>query len=251
MFGRIGQTEMNGLVKQVDVAEAADSWKSLYRVGGVAALIIVVLFFVQVVAFAMGPLPTMVSGWFTLLQNNRLLGLLDLDVLYVVDQVLLLPILLALYVALKRASQSYMALATVLGFVSIAVYFATNAAFSMLSLSDQYAAATTDAQRSMFLAAGQATLAVSQGTGWYVFNVLGSVAPLIISVVMLRSNVFSKATAYAGILGGVIGLALFVPTIGVFVLLISGVTVLIWFILVARRLIQLGWSASKEEANRN
>jgi hypothetical protein len=66
----------------------------------------VVLFFVQIVAFAMGPLPTTVNGWFTLVQNNRLLGLLDLDLVYLVDQALLLPIFLALYVALKRASQS-------------------------------------------------------------------------------------------------------------------------------------------------
>jgi hypothetical protein len=199
----------------------------------------VVLFFVQIVAFAMGPLPTTVNGWFTLVQNNRLLGLLDLDLVYVVDQVLLLPIFLALYVVLRRASQSYMAIATILGFVAATVYFATNQAFSMLYLSSQYASATTDAQRSLFLAAGQATLAVSQGSGWYVFNVLGSVAPLIVSVVMLRSNIFSKATAYAGILGSVIGLAFFVSTIGVYLLLISAVILLVWFILIARRLLQL------------
>jgi hypothetical protein len=132
-----------------------------------------------------------------------------------------------------------MAIATILGFIAIAVYFATNQAFSMLYLSSQYASATTDAQRSLFLAAGQATLAVSQGSGWYVFSVLGSVAPLIVSVVMLRSNIFSKATAYTGILGSVIGLAFFVPTIGVYLLLISAVILLVWFILIARRLLQL------------
>lgn len=234
------------LMNQVTDAGTADSsWKSLYRVGGAAALTIVVLFFIQIIAFAMGPIPSTTIDWFTLLQNNRLLGLLDLDLVYVADQVLLLLIFLALYVALRRANQSYMAVATILGFVAIAVYFATNAAFSMLYLSDQYAAATTDAQRSLFLAAGQATLAVSQGTGWYVFNVLGSVAPLIVSVVMLRSNIFSKVTAYAGILGSAVGLAFFVPAIGVYLLLISAVLFLIWFILIARRLLQLSARATR------
>ncbi len=234
------------MMNQVTDAGTADSsWKSLYRVGGAAALTIVVLFFIQIIAFAMGPIPSTTIDWFTLLQNNRLLGLLDLDLVYVADQVLLLLIFLALYVALRRANQSYMAVATILGFVAIAVYFATNAAFSMLYLSDQYAAATTDAQRSLFLAAGQATLAVSQGTGWYVFNVLGSVAPLIVSVVMLRSNIFSKVTAYAGILGSAVGLAFFVPAIGVYLLLISAVLFLIWFILIARRLLQLSARATR------
>lgn len=211
----------------------------VYRVGAVASLIIVALFPIQIIAFAMGPLPTTTIGWFTLLQNNKLLGLLDLDLLYLADQALLVPIFLALYVALRRANKTYMILATTLALIGIAVYFATNPAFSMLYLSDQYAAATTAAQSSIFLAAGQAILAVSQGTGWYMFNVLNSVAPLVISVVMLRSNIFSKATAYVGILANVLGLTFFVPTIGVYLLLISAVVLQIWFILIARRLYQL------------
>lgn len=68
------------------VTDASDSaWKSLYRVGAVASLIIVALFPIQIIAFAMGPLPTTTIGWFTLLQNNKLLGLLDLDLLYLAN----------------------------------------------------------------------------------------------------------------------------------------------------------------------
>jgi hypothetical protein len=59
-----------------------------------------------------------------------------------------------------RLNGASIALAATFGFVGIAVYFASNQAFSMLSLSDQYAAATTDAQRSMLLSAGEALLAI-------------------------------------------------------------------------------------------
>jgi hypothetical protein len=240
-------------MNQVTDAETADSaWKGLYRVGATAALIMVVVFFpIQIIAFAMAPIPTTAIDWFTLLQNNRLLGLLDLDLLYVADQALLIPIFLALYVALRRANKAYMAVATIFGVVGATVYFATNNAFSMLYLSDQYAAATTDAQRSLFLAAGEAVIAVSQGTGWYVFNLLGSVALLIVSVVMLRSNIFSRATAYVGLLGSIFGLAFFVPAAGIFFLLISAFALQIWFILIARRLYQLSKGISKEETTRN
>jgi hypothetical protein len=41
----------------------------------------------------------------------------------------------------------------------MAVYIASNRAFAMLSLSGQYASATTDAQSSLLNAAGQAMLA--------------------------------------------------------------------------------------------
>jgi len=61
-------------------SETADSsWKGLYRVGGTAALIIVVLYTIQIIVFvASGPPPSTLIGWFTLFQNNRLVGLLDL-----------------------------------------------------------------------------------------------------------------------------------------------------------------------------
>lgn len=229
-------------------AETAESvWKSLYRVGGAAALITAVLIPAQMIVFVASPPPLggTAIDWFAVLRANRLLGLLDLDLLLIVDNVLLIPILLALYVALRRTSESLTAIGTALGFVGIAAYFASNTAFNMLSLSDQYAAATTDAQRSTLLAAGQAMLAIYQGTAFDVYYILGSVSALMISVVMLRSNIFSRVAAYAGILANVIALGLFVPTIGIYLSLGSVVLLEVWYILIARRLFQLGQGVPK------
>jgi hypothetical protein len=50
----------------------------------------------------------------------------------------------------------------------------------MLSLSQRYTAATTDAQRSLIQAAGQAMLAIYQGGAFDVYYILGAVATLII-----------------------------------------------------------------------
>jgi len=232
--------------------ETADSaWKPLYRVGGAAALTIVVLFVTQIIVLVASPPPSTVIDYFTLFHKNGLLGLLDLDLLSIVDYALFVPLFLALYIALRRVSPSFMAIATTLALVGIAVYFASNTAFEMLSLSNQYAAATTDAQRSLILAAGQAMLAIYQGTAFDVSYVLLSIAPLIISVVMLRSNVFGKVIAYVGILANAIGLGFFVPTIGVFLSLVSVVGLLIWYILIGRRFFLLARGVSNEEAKRN
>jgi hypothetical protein len=224
------------------------SWKPLYRVGGAAALITAVLIPLQIVVFVAWPPPLegTVSEWFTLFEDNWLLGLLSLDLLLIVDYVLLVPIVLALYVALRRVSESWMAVATALYFVAIAAYFASNTAFEMLSLSDQYAAATTDAQRTMYLAAGQAMLATFEGTAFQVSYVLASLAGIIIGAVMQRSDIFSKVAAYALILGDVIGPGLYVPTIGIFLSVISVPVLWIWYVLIARRLIQLESGVSKE-----
>ena len=234
-------------------AKIADpAWKALYRVGGAAALTIVGLMAIQIIIFIALPPPGTVIGYFTLFHKNGLLGLLSLDLLYSVDTVLVVLIYLALYAALRRASPSFMAIALTLGLVGIAAYFASNTAFEMLSLSNQYAAATTDAQRALFVAAGQAMLAIYTGTAFDVYYLLNAFATLIISGVMLRSAIFGKGTAYVGILAAVL---MFVPstagTIGLYLALSSLVPTAIWLILIARRLFRLGQGVSKEEANRN
>jgi hypothetical protein len=238
------------MMNQVTNPEAADSiWNWLYRAGGAAALLSVALFPIQVIVLFISPPPDTVIGWFMLFQNNRLLGLLDMDLLLIVDEVLAILIFLALYVSLRRVSESFMAIGIALGLVSVALFITANPAFAMLSLSDQYATAGTEAQRATFLAAGQAMLVMWQGSAFQVGYILGSVAPIIISVVMLRSTLFGRATAYFGILANVISLGLYVPKVGIYISIFSVVFLWVWYILIARRLFQLGQGVSKEEAN--
>ena len=256
------------MMNQVSSAENSDAdWKSLYKVGGVAALIAGVLFRrnlgVEIGLFSRHQLPVTVSDWFALLQSNRLLGLAYLNVFDIVDYALVGLMFLALYAVLRRANKSYMAIATALGFVGIAVYYASNTAFSMLSLSDQYAAATTDAQRSTLLAAGQAMLAINRftgpgahpGAGGYLSLLLIAVAGMVTSVVMLRGTVFNRATAYVGILASACDLAYciafaFVPAVDSGLLAVcfipaAGLLLMIWHILVGQRLCQLGRREAK------
>ncbi len=77
----------------------------LYKVGGTAALIAAALFVIEIIGvIATGPPPLTAIGWFTLLQHNRLRGLFDPFLLDMVVTALLVPLLLALYAALRRAS---------------------------------------------------------------------------------------------------------------------------------------------------
>ena len=201
----------------------------------------------QMIVFITWPPPSTAIDYFKLFQDNALLGFLALDLLYVIDNVLLIPILLALYVALRRTNEPFMLIGAALGFVGIAALFASNPAANMHFLSGQYAAAATDAQRSLLLAAGEAMLAVYSGTAYHVSLILGSVALVIISVVMLQSKIFSKATAYMGVLANVLALGLYVPKIGIYILFFSIVFLWIWYILITRRLFRLGRGILKEE----
>jgi hypothetical protein len=196
---------------------------------------------IQIIVYAVWPPPSTVVGWFTLFQSNSIVGLLDMDLVLIVDQALLILVILTLYVALRRVCEWLMTIALVFGLVGTTSYFASATAFEMLSLSAKYAAATSDAERSIFLAAGEARLAVWQGTAFDVGYVLAGIALLLIAVVMLRSTVFSKKTAHVGILLGVLSL---VPAsagaIGLVFAFGSLVPLEIWNVLVGRRLYELG-----------
>jgi hypothetical protein len=206
-------------------AETTDSrWKSLYKVGGAAALIVLVLFLVGIVGvITVARQPTAASSWFTPFQNNWLVVLFKLnagfsevqpDLLQVVNlldiviMALFGTMFLALYVALRRTSKTWSIVAASLPFLGIAVFLITSTA-----------------GRSGLLVGG-----------------------LIISAVMLRSDVFSKASAYVGIAAsavlffiGDIGTAIFSSSNLIAILIgIGYVLWMIWFCLIARELFQLG-----------
>ncbi len=244
------------MMNQITNADITDSsWKILYRVGGVAAFVAGVVFRRnlgrEISLFSEQKPPVAVVDWFEMLQKNVLLGLSYLNVADIINYALLSLMFLALYAALRRTNKSSMIIATVLGIMGTTVYFASNTAFSMLSLSDQYAAATTDAQRSMLLAAGQAVLAINdpsavyQGTGIYISFLLLAVAGLIVSVVMLRSGIFGRVTALVGIVASACDLVYCftfacMPLLPVYLLSTAGLLLMVWHILVGLRLLQLG-----------
>jgi hypothetical protein len=216
----------------------------LYRAGGVAALITAMLIVIQLVAFALWPPPLGhgAADWFALFEQNRLLGLMSLDLLFLVDYVLLIPIILALYIALGRTEEPLMLLGTVLFLVAVAIYFASNPALEMLSLSQRHAMATTDAQRGAYLAAGESMLAHYQGTAFHASYILGSIAGIIVGMAMLRSRIFSRTSGWLVIIGNVVGFALYLPVVGIMISAFSGLILWLWYIVVGVRLLRLAGS---------
>lgn len=249
---------MSQAAARVVGSENADqAWRWLYVAGGAAALIAVVVFrrhFGAELSLLMDmglinmDLPSTAFDWFALLQDNQFLGLLLLDLFDIVNYLLVGLIFLALYGALRWVSKVAMTVAMATALVAIAVYLASNQAFAMLALSDQYAAAGTGAMRAQFLAAGEAVLAIHKSGGVNLGLLLVAVAGLITSVVMLRSRVFGKGTATCGVVANSLVLAYFValplaPATAFLFPAASAPFRLLWYILIARRLFQLGRGA--------
>jgi hypothetical protein len=224
-------------------AQAGSSnWNGLYKTGGAAALVMVAITLTQFASFAIAPPPLEgnAGDWFAFFQKSAALGLLGFEALLVVYALLSILVAVALFAALRPASPSLAALFLVLSVVGSMAFVAARPAFEMLSLSKQYAEATTEAQRAAVLAAGEAMVAIFHGTAFQVSYFLGSITGFLIGAAMLRSNIFSRATAYLRIGSSVFDFGLFIPGIGLFISLLSVVFLLAFNLVVARRLLQLG-----------
>jgi hypothetical protein len=234
-------------------SQAESDYKPLYRLGGAAAMLVVLTALFEIgITFLPGGYPTTetVIDWFTLLHNNWFLGLRNLGLLNILMTALGLPMFFALYIAHRHVAHTFAALAVTICFIGAAVFYATNRAFPMLDLSIRYSAATTEAERSVLAAAGQALLSIGQShtPGTFLGFFLSEVGGILLSLVMLRGQVFSRTVAYAGIAAfGLFSvfeiLSSFVPSLHDVALIIAmggGLASMAWYTLIARRLFQLG-----------
>ena len=242
---------MSDQLTRTDSADTADpAYRRLYILGSIAALIVVLLTLSEVIILAINPQPATLSDWFALFHSNRLLGLLEFWGLEYPMYVMFAIVYLALYVLLRKLDPSWMVIATTFALLGTAIFFATNNPFSMISLSDQYAAATTEAQRAAYLAAGQALVANTGQRAVGGFNMglfLVSVAGLVVSAVMLRSHIFSRSTAYLGMLAHGLALADYLrqaltssAIVALLVILPGAVLLMVWFSLVGGSLYRIG-----------
>jgi len=227
------------------VTQTQDS-KLFYRIGAIAALVAAVLFrrnigaelslFVEVA-------PQSAAEWYALLQINPFIGLASLAVFDLANYFLGGLLFLALTAAFWQQNKSLVTVALAGGLVGIAVNFASNISLTMLSLSQRYATAASEAQRAELVAIGQAVLATNDpaaafpGTGAYVSLLLIALAGLLFSLVMRRSN---RATAIVGLLASGCDLAYCLifplrPAVPVYLFLaVGGLFWMIWHLLVAR-----------------
>lgn len=240
----------------VGVATATGRWRGLFRTGAAGAFVAAVAVVAGVASYLAWPPPAEggVADWFTIFQNNWLLGMLDLDAILLISYVALIPVVVALYVALHEGNDSLMALGAVFGLIAIATYFASSRVFEMLVLSSQYAAVSTDADKASLVAAGQSMLTTYlgafappvvlagvnyQGTAFNLSFVLWTVAGVLMSIAMLGHPQFGKVTGSLGIAGNIAACGLFVPIVGVWLALLALPVLLVWYVLVGIKLLRL------------
>lgn len=233
--------------------EQHDEWRGLYLTGAVCTMaalagIIIDILIGTISGGDLTALPQTAVGRFEQIQQNTLLGLYQLDLLNVMIQFLLIPGYVALYAILRKTMQGLALLALILFLVGTILFVANNSALVMFDLSANYAAADAEHQL-LYAAAGEAMLAKGIHGGLNVFPgfILPNIAGFLMSIVMLRGNIFSKWTAYLGITGSIlislyIVLVTFIPDVKTTATAFAapaGIMLMVWMILFIRTLLTL------------
>jgi len=235
-------------VDAATVQSDALQWHGLLLTGAWCAFASVLMIVIQMGNYLLWPPPQSTAGFFDLLLANPTHGLLALDVLYIVSNALAYLVYLALAVVLWRVNRSAVVVALAFLVVGIAAYMASPRAVEMLMLAHSYSAADA-ATRTALLAAGDGMIATWTGTAFDVYYFFTFVTLLVLAILMLRSSIFSRATAVWGLAGaalmvvpsnfGPVGLAFAIASLapwGVFAALVG------------RRLLQLARPATSSSA---
>jgi Domain of unknown function (DUF4386) len=232
--------------KMMVVNEADLDGKALYRVSGISALVLGIAYLIIIALYVpVGAPPSGAEARLMHLAGNTPVwwAILGLSVL---TDFLFVPVALSLYLALKGINRNAMLLATacvgLFVVLDLAVTWTNYAA--LIALSGNYAAATNDAQRAVFVAAATYPSTVLESSLLFVYNTFVlAVGILIIGLVMLK-GIFSKMTAYLGLAAGILGIvsvagSFFVSSLSI-TIIIASIATTVWVFFVGYRLYRLG-----------
>ena len=188
--------------------------------------------------------------WYEYFQASNFKGLYMLGILNIVYMVSMIPVYLGLFVVHYHRHFVLAVTANLLFLLALAIYVSNNAAVPMAVLSEKYAMADTVAERTILAAAGESVLARGEDftPGAFPGLILGGIAAVIISLVMLLGGIFSRGNAWVGIIGfSLLSLftitATFTPSMYAFSYYvlggIGGLLALTWFLLTALRFFRL------------
>ncbi len=208
--------------------QLSNEWGSLLRITGVLTLIMLVLIPIQILVLSFFPMPQTNGDWIQLFINNPLLGLIHMDVLYLINIVILSVLYLGLTVLLMKKNRSLSLLALLLGVVGIAAYFASNKSVEMFFLTRNIPAGVDGNTLESLKQTVQVLLLEWRGTAFTVYYFLNAFALLLYSLVMLKSPLFTKGTAMLGLVSAIL---MAVPsTFGMIGMIFSLLSLIPWYV---------------------
>jgi hypothetical protein len=223
------------------INDTTTRWRGVLATAAAGAILTAICVPLQVALFVAAPPPPShsVAAWFDLFNESPFIGLLSLDLLMLVEQVLAVPIILALFLLVHRAAPSATLLGAAAWLLGAILFLGSNTAFEMLALARGYAGAGP-ADQAAYLAAGHGMLASywDMGTSFVFGYVLSAVGGILLGAALVRTRALGRAAGWLLLVANVIGLGIFLPDVGIAVSLFSVLLLWVWYL-------RTGWSLAQ------
>jgi len=229
-------------------------WKTIYKIGAVTTIIVLCGIILDMVVGSVtgadiAALPHTAIERFIQFKDYPLLGLYNLDLLNTIIQIIFIPSIFAIY-GVHRNNLNPSALLTLILFLfGTTIFVTSNTALTMLDLSHKYFNAASDEQRLLIAAAGESMLAKGAhgSLGVFMGFVLIPLSNALMSGVMWSGKIFSRATAYVGLIGNslmvlYVVLVTFIPAVEAMAIAFAmpaGLLVMVWMILFTIKLFKM------------
>src|SRR3974390_2387487 len=165
------------------------------RFGAWAAVILLIYcLLTMLILTLLGAAPENAQACFKMIEKSAVIALLRLDVLTVLVMPVFCVLYAGLYIAIQRECYVPAILSCAAAVMGVTLILANASPASLVYLSDQYSAATTESRRALLVAAGEAVISTDMwhGTAAKMGGLLLQFAGVLISIAMLRTTVFSK-----------------------------------------------------------
>jgi len=203
-------------------------------------ILMILIIPIQVMIFMFVPMPEDALGFITLMHDNPVMGLLHMDLLYILNNTFLIFFYFVLFMTLNPKHKSMFNIALITGIVGAILYYTSNRSVEMLLLSDRYFNTTDPTLRLSYIAIAESYLDIWKGTAFNTYYVLSAISLILFSIEMLKSSFYKRST---GIIGLISGILMVVPSgfgmVGLIMSLLSLIPWIIFSVMVVKRLNQI------------
>jgi len=229
-------------------------WKTIYKIGAVTTTIVLCGIILDMVVGSItgadiAALPHTAVERFNQFKDYPLLGLYNLDLLNTIIQIIFIPSIFAIYGVHRKVLNPSALLTLIIFIFGTTIFVTSNTALTMLDLSHKYFGAESEEQKLLIAAAGEAMLAKGAhgSLGVFMGFVLIPFSNALMSGVMLSGKIFSRTTAYVGLIGNslmviYVILVTFIPAVEAMAIAFAmpaGLLVMVWMILFTIKLFKM------------
>ena len=226
-------------------------WKFFYKIGAISVFLAVLVMLTEIFLTALpdgGRVELTIEQLFDMYNRNWFMAMRYMGLINIIASTLMLPVFYSLYGLYRHNLKVFASFSLILSFIGYVIFMADNTTFACLELAEKYFKEISDTNKTILLSAGEALIAkgASHTPGTFPGFLIGQIAGIFFSIIILNGKVLNKSTGILGLIG--FSFLLIFEVISSFVgtlffesmifAMVGGIVTLVWYVLIGLGLLK-------------